>query len=384
MTCSRTRGCASCTTGTGSPGCAAAAIRLATSTSETSPTSSRPSSVKASSGVPPARRGGRPGADLTAVAEISLAEAFTGATLRVPSAQPRTAIAAAARERSRGPRRSSARPAGAPARSSTCRRASSASSSARARVRAARVADASSRHRARAAGAGRMLQDRALDVEVPAGIHDGQRIRLRGEGHAGLEGAAGDVFVLVRVRPDERLERDGDDLVATVNVTMVEAALGLGVSVPTPEGTVDLELPPGVARRRPGRARAWDALARPRPARRSAGAGRRPGAAAPHGGAARGARAARCVAGRRGLPGRRLLRAAEERVSVSRPAVTAPVPATERRTALVVVVDEATPLVASFRLRHHRRAVERNIPPHVTILVRSYRLRRSTRRRWRR
>ena len=49
--------------------------------------------------------------------------------------------------------------------------------------------------------------------------------------------------------------------------------------------------------------------------------------------------------------------------------MTAPVPATERRTALVVVVDEATPLVASFRLRHHRRAVERNIPPHVTILV---------------
>ena len=51
-------------------------------------------------------------------------------------------------------------------------------------------------------GAGRVLVERSLGVDVPAGIHDGQRIRVRGEGHAGaLGGPAGDVFVLVRVRP---------------------------------------------------------------------------------------------------------------------------------------------------------------------------------------
>jgi molecular chaperone DnaJ len=96
-------------------------------------------------------------------------------------------------------------------------------------------------------GAGRVLAEHALDVEVPAGIHDAQRIRLRGEGHAGFEGAAsGDVFVLIRVRPHEQLERDGDDLVAAVEVTMVDAALGRRIAVVTPEGDVELDLPAGV------------------------------------------------------------------------------------------------------------------------------------------
>ena len=57
-------------------------------------------------------------------------------------------------------------------------------------------------------GAGRVLEERRLEVAIPAGIHDGQRIRLSGEGHAGLLGArAGDVYVQVRVRPDERFVR---------------------------------------------------------------------------------------------------------------------------------------------------------------------------------
>jgi molecular chaperone DnaJ len=86
-----------------------------------------------------------------------------------------------------------------------------------------------------------------LDVEVPAGIHDGQRIRLRAEGHAGvLGGQAGDAFVQVRVRSDARLVRDGDDLATELELTMVEAALGKTVTVPTPPGDVEVELPPGV------------------------------------------------------------------------------------------------------------------------------------------
>lgn len=95
-------------------------------------------------------------------------------------------------------------------------------------------------------GVGRRLDDKVLAVDVPAGIHDGQRIRLRGEGHAGsLGGPAGDVFVQVRVRAEEGLERDGDDLHTLVELTMTDAALGATVQVPHPDGEVELEVPAG-------------------------------------------------------------------------------------------------------------------------------------------
>ena len=95
-------------------------------------------------------------------------------------------------------------------------------------------------------GDGRVAEDRTIDVEIPAGIHDSQRIRVQGAGHAGTPGApAGDVYVQVHVRPDERLVRDGDDLVATAEITMIDAALGVTVAVPTPDGDVELELPAG-------------------------------------------------------------------------------------------------------------------------------------------
>ena len=73
-------------------------------------------------------------------------------------------------------------------------------------------------------GAGRVVERRTLKVEVPRGIHDGQRIRLSGEGHAGsLGGPAGDVYVRVRVRPDPRFVREGDDVYSTVELTMTQA-----------------------------------------------------------------------------------------------------------------------------------------------------------------
>ena len=95
-------------------------------------------------------------------------------------------------------------------------------------------------------GAGRVLEQRALDVEVPPGIHDGQRIRLSGEGHAGpLGGQTGDLYVLVRIQPHDRLVREGDDVYSTVDLTMTEAALGKRVTVPTLDGELELELGPG-------------------------------------------------------------------------------------------------------------------------------------------
>jgi len=96
-------------------------------------------------------------------------------------------------------------------------------------------------------GAGRKLERRSLDVEIPAGIHDGQRIRVSGEGHAGaLGGRSGDVYVLVRVNPDPRFVREGNDIYTQVDLTIVQAALGATLPVETLDGPIELELSPGV------------------------------------------------------------------------------------------------------------------------------------------
>jgi molecular chaperone DnaJ len=95
-------------------------------------------------------------------------------------------------------------------------------------------------------GSGQQLETRTLDVQIPAGIHDGQRIRMSGEGHAGsLGGGAGDIYVLVRVRPDARFTREGNDLFSTVDLTMTQAALGATVTVPTIDGDAELDFAPG-------------------------------------------------------------------------------------------------------------------------------------------
>jgi molecular chaperone DnaJ len=102
-------------------------------------------------------------------------------------------------------------------------------------------------------GAGRILEERKLEVQVPAGIHDGQRIRLSGEGHAGaLGGRAGDVYVLVRVRPDPRFVREGNDVFSQADLTIVQAALGTTLTVETIDGPVELEFEPGT---QPGQVR---------------------------------------------------------------------------------------------------------------------------------
>jgi len=95
-------------------------------------------------------------------------------------------------------------------------------------------------------GEGRVVSHRKLEVEIPAGIHDGQRIRVRGEGHAGFRSRdRGDAFVNVRVRPDPRFLRDGDDLHTAMRLTMTDAALGTTIRVPALAGELDLEVRPG-------------------------------------------------------------------------------------------------------------------------------------------
>jgi molecular chaperone DnaJ len=95
-------------------------------------------------------------------------------------------------------------------------------------------------------GRGRKTARRELEVDVPAGIADSQRIRLSERGHAGEAGApAGDLYVLVRVREDERFVREGDDLIAALDVAAPLAALGATLQTPTLEGMASVEVPPG-------------------------------------------------------------------------------------------------------------------------------------------
>jgi molecular chaperone DnaJ len=95
-------------------------------------------------------------------------------------------------------------------------------------------------------GEGVVGVEKHVEVDIPPGIADGQRIRLSGRGHTGEAGAPpGDLFVHVRVREDPRFLRDGNDLVTVVDVGAPLAALGTTVTVPTLDGEAQLEIPSG-------------------------------------------------------------------------------------------------------------------------------------------
>lgn len=86
-------------------------------------------------------------------------------------------------------------------------------------------------------GQGRVTRERTLSVNIPAGVEDGTRIRLAGEGEAGLRGgSAGDLYIFLSVRPHEFFQRDGADLFCKVPVSMTTAALGGDIEVPTIDG----------------------------------------------------------------------------------------------------------------------------------------------------
>ncbi|MET8120980.1 molecular chaperone DnaJ [Micromonospora sp. NPDC005189] len=105
-------------------------------------------------------------------------------------------------------------------------------------------------------GSGGVTKTRTMNVRFPAGVADGQRIRLAGRGEPGERGGpAGDLFVHVKVRPDELFGRTGDDLTLTVPVTFAEAVLGTDLRVPTLDGAVTLRVPPGTPSGRVLRAR---------------------------------------------------------------------------------------------------------------------------------
>ncbi|HXC45455.1 MAG TPA: molecular chaperone DnaJ [Solirubrobacteraceae bacterium] len=187
------------------------------------------------------------GGDIAVAVELTLLEASTGATLEVSyeaidrcehchgnGAEPGTPIERCSRCDGAGQVQSVMRtPFGQMMRTSLCD-----------------VCHGDGRVPTKACGAcrgrGQVAVKRSEQVTVPSGIDDGQRIRVSGRGHAGERGAhAGDLYVLVRVRPDERFVREGDDLITALDVPAPLAALGATLEVPTLDGAVPIDLAAG-------------------------------------------------------------------------------------------------------------------------------------------
>jgi molecular chaperone DnaJ len=201
-------------------------------------------------GMGGAARAGGPvqGGDVAVAAEIDLAEAARGAAVEVSyeavstcehchgnGAEPGTPIETCPRCQGSGQLRAVSRtPFGQVMRTTVCDVCHGDGRVAREPCKVCR-------------GRGRKVERPKVKVDVPAGIADGQRIRVGGRGHAGERGGPpGDLYVLVRVREDPRFVRDGDDLVTAVDVSGPLAALGTTVEVPTVlEESVEVDVPAG-------------------------------------------------------------------------------------------------------------------------------------------
>jgi molecular chaperone DnaJ len=95
-------------------------------------------------------------------------------------------------------------------------------------------------------GQGRVEGQQTINVRIPSGVDDGTRLRLAAEGEAGIAGGPpGDLYVVISVKPHPLFERDGPDIHCQVPITMVQAALGAEVEVPTLDGKVGVRIPEG-------------------------------------------------------------------------------------------------------------------------------------------
>jgi molecular chaperone DnaJ len=95
-------------------------------------------------------------------------------------------------------------------------------------------------------GSGVETRSETIQVRVPAGVSDGERVRVPAKGNAGLYGGpAGDLYITVQVAPHAVFRREGDDLHLVVPIAVHEAALGARIDIPTPDGVARLRVPPG-------------------------------------------------------------------------------------------------------------------------------------------
>jgi len=95
-------------------------------------------------------------------------------------------------------------------------------------------------------GSGKVPRKRTVNIKIPAGVHEGQGVRVAGEGEPGRSGGPnGDLYCYVRIKPHEFLHRDGNNLIAVVPISFTQAALGVTIDVPSLDGTRQLKIPPG-------------------------------------------------------------------------------------------------------------------------------------------
>ena len=95
-------------------------------------------------------------------------------------------------------------------------------------------------------GAGQIRKTKTIHVKIPAGVDEGSRLRLSGEGEAGLRGGPhGDLYVYIMVRPHKFFRREGNEVVCDIDLSFAQAALGDVIEVPTLDGTADLKIPEG-------------------------------------------------------------------------------------------------------------------------------------------
>ena len=95
-------------------------------------------------------------------------------------------------------------------------------------------------------GSGRVRVERKIEVKIPPGVEDGMRLRVSGEGEAGIRGGPrGDLYVLIHVQPSDIFERHNNDLICEIPITFIQAALGSEIEVPTLDGRATIKIPPG-------------------------------------------------------------------------------------------------------------------------------------------
>ncbi|NLY74889.1 MAG: molecular chaperone DnaJ [Firmicutes bacterium] len=95
-------------------------------------------------------------------------------------------------------------------------------------------------------GSGRVRRNRKIDIKIPAGMESGSRLRVAGEGEAGIRGGSpGDLYIYIYVKPHPKFERKGYDVYSEIKLSITQAALGTTVSVDTLDGKVELRIPEG-------------------------------------------------------------------------------------------------------------------------------------------
>lgn len=95
-------------------------------------------------------------------------------------------------------------------------------------------------------GTGRIKKNKKLEIEIPAGVEEGTRLRVAGEGEAGERGGpSGDLYVLIHIKPHKIFKRRGNDIYVGVPITFAEASLGTTIEVPTLDGKAKLKIPAG-------------------------------------------------------------------------------------------------------------------------------------------